>query len=342
MPLKSVQVKGKSYKLGRVAKPRPASDFSRRSLFGSLVPAPPASIPNPASDADQLSKVFLNDQLGDCVIADGYHYLGGITSGAGKPFLATDTQVQTDYANACGYEPGNPFSDRGCDIPTVLDYYTSTGFADGSKLLGSIDIDATNQLAVKQAIWITGGVCFGVGLPDSWINSAPQESGFVWDVAGPADQMNGHCFEGFGYNDQGVLIATWGMWGVVTWAAVAKYASAPEGGELHARVNPVMINPATGLAPNGFNLNQICTYFNAMGGNVVVPPAPGPGPAPSPTPTPTPTPPAPVSVSVPFGIYNLTISGTPNGPAPALPPDPVTITWNGQVLVLSATMANKN
>jgi hypothetical protein len=126
------------------------------------------------------------------------------------------------------------------------------------------------------------------------------------------------------------------MVGTITWSAIAKYGAACANGEVHSYVNPNMIDHTTGLAPNGVTLNQICTYFNAMGGNVVVPPGP------SPTPTPSPTP-GPVSVNVPFGIYNLTISGTPNTPAsPASPPDPVTITWNGQVLVLSATMASKN
>jgi hypothetical protein len=336
MELKTVTVGDRTFKLGRVAKPRPAPDFSRRGLL-STIPTPPVTIPLPGYDAQQLAQMFLNDTYGDCVIADAYHYLGGITSGAGKPFIATDKQVTTDYSNACGYVPGNPFSDQGCDIPTVLDYYQSTGFADGSKLLGSVDIDATNQLAVQQAIWITGGVCFGVGLPDAWLNPTPQQSGFVWDVAGSADQGNGHCFEGFGYNAQGVLIATWGMWGIVTWAAVAKYASSGQGGELHARVNTEMINPATGLAPNGLNMNQICTYFNAMGGSVVVPPAPNP----SPTPTPTPTP-SPVSVNVQFGVYNLTITGTAVSPSPpaVVVPSPVTVTVGGQSITIAATLAS--
>ncbi len=122
------------------------------------------------------------------------------------------------------------------------------------------------------------------------------------------------------------------MVGTITWGAIAKYGAASANGEVHSYVNSHMIDSTTGLAPNGLTLNQICTYFSMMGGNVVVPPGP----------TPTPTP-GQVSVNVPFGVYNLTISGTPNTPAtPATPPDPVTIKWNGQVLVLSATMVSEN
>jgi len=301
-------------------------------LLAPAIPSPPATIPLPSFDSAQLLQTFLNTSLGDCVIADHGHFLAGITAGAGKAFTPTDAQIQTDYSSACGYIPGDPFSDQGCDIPTVLAYYQSTGFADGSKLLGSTDIDATNQTAVQQAIWIAGGVCFGVGLPDAWINNAPQASGFTWDVAGNADQMNGHCFEGFGYTAQGVLIATWGMWGTITWKAVAEYASATQGGELHTRVNPEMVNATTGLSPGGLTLNQICTYFNAMGGNVVVPPGP----------TPTPTP-GPVSVNVPFGVYNLTITGTAVTPTPPtiVVPDPATVTVCGQSITIAATLASK-
>ena len=289
----------------------------------------------------------MNTQLGCCVISHHAHFLANITSQVGKPFIYTDKQIIKDYSAVGGYIPGDPFSDQGCNIDDDLVYLTTTGFADGSKLLpstssgssqgGAIDLDPTSQLALTQSVWITGGVCFGMSMPDAWIDPAPQESGFVWDVAGRPVDSNGHCFTGFAYpTSQGIAIATWGMVGTITWAAIAKYGAASANGEVHSYVNHEMIDSTTGLAPNGLTLNQICTYFNALGGNVVVPPGP------TPTPTPTPTP-GPVTVNVPFGVYNLTISGTPNQPAPGpTPPDPVTITWNNQVLVLSATMASKN
>ncbi len=118
---------------------------------------------------------------------------------------------------------------------------------------------------------------------------------------------------GFAYpNSQGIPIATWGMVGHDHLGRHRQVRHRSANGEVHANVNTEMVNPSTGLAPNGLNLNQICTYFNAMGGSVVVPPAPNP----SPTPTPTPTP-SPVSVNVPFGVYNLTITGTAVSPGSA-------------------------
>jgi hypothetical protein len=337
-PLKIIEVQGRKYALGRLApKTKDRTFLSGLGLLTAPIPTPPASIPIPAVCADGLSQTFMNTHLGCCVISHHAHFLANITSQIGKPFIYTDKQIEADYHAVGGYIPGNPWTDRGCDVGTDLSYLQSTGFADGSKLLGSINLDPTSQLALTQSVWITNGVCFGMAMPNAWIDPAPQESGFVWDVAGHPNDSNGHCFTGFAYTPQGITIDTWGMTGTITWAAIAKYGAASANGEVYSYINPAMINPTTGLAPqNGLTLNQICTYFNSMGGNVVVPPGP--------TPTPTPTP-GPVSVNVPFGVYNLTISGTPNpvpNPTPATPPDPVTITWNGQVLVLSATMASKN
>ncbi len=126
------------------------------------------------------------------------------------------------------------------------------------------------------------------------------------------------------------------------WAAVADYASSGQGGELHARINPGMVSATSGLAPNGFNLNQICTYGNALGDNVIVPPAPTPTHVNPPTPGPTPT-----SVNVPFAVYNLTVSGVLVSPArpTIIVPDPVTVpltVGNQQIsLTIAAALASK-
>ncbi len=307
MPLKTVTVQGRQWVLGRRAPKSKLRNFrSGQSLFASPVPTPPAVIPIPSSCADGLSQSFMNTQLGCCVIAHHGHFLANITSRIGKPFIYTDQQIVSDYSAVGGYVPGQPDTDRGCNIGTDLAYLESRGFADGSKLLGSVNIDPDSPLALAQSVWLSNGVCFGMSMPDAWINPAPQESGFVWDVAGDPDDSNGHCFTGFAYpTDQGIAIATWGMVGTITWAAIAKYGAASANGEVHSYVNPQMVDPTTGLAPNGLSLSEICTYFNALGGDVPVPPAPAP------------VPPAPgtVTVNVPFGVYNLTIRGALMAPA---------------------------
>ena len=54
------------------------------------------------------------------------------------------------------------------------------------------------------------------------------------------------------YNDQGAIIDTWGLIGTMTWAAVAKYASPPNG-ELYVVLSEDWIDRASGRAPNGFD-----------------------------------------------------------------------------------------
>ena len=141
--------------------------------------------------------------------------------------MPTEAETVAFYSATTGYDPADPSTDRGGDEVTVLNDWRDKGFfADGSgKIAGWANVDATERTLVKQAIWLFENVYFGVELPDAWIKPFPQGNGFTWDVAGDADPSNGHCFAGLGYNDNGVIINSWGIMGTVTWAAVAKYAS---------------------------------------------------------------------------------------------------------------------
>jgi hypothetical protein len=96
----------------------------------------------------------------------------------------------------------------------------------------------------------------------------PSAPGFVWDAAGPPDPENGHCVVGVGYNNKGVTIATWGMTGLMTDHAIAKYATPDAGGELYTVVSQDAIDKASQKAPNGFDWSQLLADFDSMGGNV--------------------------------------------------------------------------
>ena len=179
----------------------------------------------------------------------------------------------------------------GCDEHTALKYWTMTGFANGTKLLGWLDLDATNQKQLTTAMWLFENLFFGVALPDSWINPFPSADGFIWGVGIP-DYNNGHCFIGVGHNDKGIVINTWGLEGLLTYAAIAKLATQQYGGEVHVMLTPDMIAKGQNKAPNGLDWTAIIKDFNTLGGKVPVPapPSPAPTPPPAPTPSPTPTP----------------------------------------------------
>ena len=178
-----------------------------------------------------------------------------------------------------------------------------------------------------------------MGLPDAWVANIPQQSGFVWDVAGSADQSNGHCFEAIGYGPDGMTIVTWGLVGYITWAALAAYAAPPSQGEAWIRISQAQIG-LSGLSGAGYDWTQTCTFFNAMGGSVVVPPSPAPTPVPPP---PVPVPPSPVPVPTPVPVPVPPSPPVPVPPAPVPPPSPTPIppptadvgTWNPHTQVIT-------
>ena len=294
-------------KFGRRTPVAPGHKFRLRNYLRASLPAPPASCDYSPAALKALAQMYGNDNLGDCVIAGGYHIEGVETGNAGDMFIATSAQIVKDYGSIGGYVPGDPSTDNGCDEDTATNWWESHGFANGTKLLGAIALDPANITEVMQGIDLFEDCMFGVNLPDAWVNPMPSKSGFVWDVAGAPVPENGHCFIGYGYNGKGVLISTWGMIGLITWAALQKYCAASAGGQLLLLLTPDQLAKGQAKAPNGVAWTDLISDFDTMGGNVPVP-----APAPTPTPTPTPTPPTPTPPKP-----------TPTPPAPAPTPSSV-------------------
>lgn len=282
MTVKSVYLPhlGRHAKLGRR---RPIARCPRltlrRYLTGAL-PRPPAHVDYSPAAETALENVYLNDELGDCVIAGGYHIVGTLTGNAGKLFTATKEQIVADYSAIGGYDPSakpvlepdgtsrNP-TDNGCNEQDALNYWSETGFKDGTRLLGWVTIDATSLIEVQTAVWLFENVLFGMELPDYWIHQGmPQGSGFVWDVAGDPVPENGHAVCGVGYDQHGVTIDTWGLRGCLTYAAAAKYAVRAAGGELYTALSPDQIARGQQRAPNGIAWSNLIADFDAMGGRV--------------------------------------------------------------------------
>jgi len=272
---------GRKVKFGRKRPiaPAPRMRFSR--YLTAAVPAPPASLDFSAKAASVLAMVYLNDQLGDCVIAGGYHLVGVETGNAtGSPYVATDAVLKADYHAIGGYVDGDPSTDNGCDEDTAIHYWTSHGFANGTKLLGSFSVDATKPIEVKQAVWVTEEIIICMELPDAYVDPFPSGNGFVWDVAGAPVPENGHSIMACGYTDKGLIICTWGMLGILTWAALAKYAVTSAGGSLNAVLSPDQLAKGQTTAPDGISWHDIIVDFDALGGTVPVPSPPPAPPAP--------------------------------------------------------------
>jgi hypothetical protein len=277
MSVKTIQhPNGKlSFRLGRR---RPVARCPRFSLHNYLmrgIAPPPASCDYTKPAAKALANVYMNDTLGDCVIAGIAHVVGVLTAGAsGTPFLYTNEQIIQLYSAIGGYVPGNPSTDNGCDEQTALNYWENNGAPAGSnRIAGWLSVNAADPTEFRTALWLFENLYFGLELPDKWINPMPAEPGFTWDAAGPPDPNNGHCVAGFAYNAQGVTIDTWGMTGTLTDKAIGKYCVAQANGEVYTVVSQDAISQASQKAPNGFDWSQLIADFDSMGGNVTPPAA---------------------------------------------------------------------
>lgn len=286
MSLKSIHSPShnRAVKMGRKRPVAVGPHFRFCNYLRAALPAAPVSADYSAPAKSILSDIMGNDQLGDCVIAGGYHVTGVETANAGAPFHATNAQILKDYSAIGGYVPGDPNTDQGCDEPTALNYWTQHGFANGTKLLGWLALDATNKAELMAALYLFENLYFGIELPDAWVNPFPSNDGFVWDVGAP-DPSNGHCVIGYGYNTQGVLIDSWGMNGVLTWAAIAALCTQQAGGAVYVLCSPDQLAKGQNKAPNGVAWTTLLTDFNSMGGHVPIPAPPTPTPTPTPAPT---------------------------------------------------------
>ena len=258
-----------TFKMGRT-RPAPYRKLHFASYAGPSLPAPPAFVHRGKAALPCLSNVYANDSLGDCTAAGAGHIMGIWRGNAGNNDPApTADQVIQFYSQTTGYVPGNPATDQGGDEVTVLNSWKDKGFfADGSgKIAAWVNVDATNPVEVRQAIWLAEAVYFGVELPDAWVSPMPQTSGFIWDVAGDPVPQNGHCFIAGSYdaNSRGPILDSWGEFGIITWEAIAKYASG-QSGELHAAFSLDCINRASQKTDSGFNFAQLiadCAAFAA-------------------------------------------------------------------------------
>ncbi|ARN82152.1 hypothetical protein [Methylocystis bryophila] len=267
-----VEAQNRRLSVGGRIRPRPhAPKLCLANYLRASLPAPPPALDlldRPARAA--LGRMYLNDRLGDCVVAGAAHMIGawkGEAAPESGPTLFSNAQIEAAYHNFSG--GGYPAQDTGCDEEFALNFWAAKGFAPGAwnphKIVCWVAVDAANRKEVETAIWLFGAVMAGVELPDAWINPPPESDGFVFDVAGDPVPTNGHCMTHFSYDANGIGCATWGMYGAVTWAALAKYMVGAANGALYAAVSQDALIRATGKAPNGFNAAQLVADAHAIG-----------------------------------------------------------------------------
>jgi hypothetical protein len=266
-------------------------------LKGGAIPSSPPTVDWSAPALSVIQNIEGNDQYGDCVEAEDAHYIAVLTGNANALYSYTAAQTLKDYSAETGFDPTNSATDQGTDPTADMNYRVATGYADGSKDAGWAMVDAANKAEVQYALAEFGNLKMWFGIPDSIINSMPSSSGFVWDVtAGAPDQSNGHCIGSCGYNPtsilavaataQGLLVMTWGMLGLITWAAVAAWFVPSAGGGMATRVSMDWVSTKSGKAPSGLDAAAMVAAFNSyFGGTLPVPTVVTPPVPPAPVPT---------------------------------------------------------
>jgi hypothetical protein len=269
---KTFQPQHHPFRMGRRRPLARCPRFSLRNYLMKDLSPPPASCDYSAKAGKALSQLYLNDKLGDCVIAGIGHVVGVLTAGAGNQFVYSDDQILQLYEAIGVYVPNHPNTDDGCDEQTALNYWQHHGAPSGThKIAGWVAVNGADPNEYRTALWLFENLYFGLELPDKWVSPMPTRPGFTWDVAGPPNPDNGHCVVGAGYSNKGVKICTWGMLGTLTDEAVEKYATTAGSGELYTVISQDAINKATQKAPAGFDWSQLIADFDSMGGNLAPP-----------------------------------------------------------------------
>lgn len=261
---------------------------------------PPPSIDWYTKAAISIARVYLNNQLGCCVMSGKGHSLGVWSandpdSANGQTVVATDAEIKSQYVSVCG--PG----DNGCNIQTVLNYMVKTGFqATGQryKLAGYAGFDWRSKELTQRAIALGGAVTIGFNLPNAWMNSS------VWDL-GPANFVGGHDVSGIGYGPQkaiattkeGVIIASWGRLYLFTWDA---WTSTKYIDEAYFLLPEFLWTGVDQVSPFGVDLALLKAAMAVIKGGGV-PDLPDPTPVPPPNPTPDPPPVNGLNVALPGG-----------------------------------------
>lgn len=278
-------------KLGAILREPDQRNFKLENYIdlAALLPAIP-------DDIDWLGNlnfpVFLNDQIGDCVVAAAAHQeqAAGAANGA-EPVIA-DADVLAGYEAVGGYVPGHPETDNGIDPMAFLRYWQSVGIAAGDKIGAYVSVDPTNDALVRAALFLFCGLFTGLQLPKSAQNQP------IWDVVGDGktgdskpDSWGAHMVYTGARKavDGNHRVITWGMRQPMTPRFLANYSPS----QVFAVIPLDWLNDQ-GKAPVGLDIAALQRDLAIVNGQ----PDPNP-PTPTPPVPPTPQPPTPPTPPIP-------------------------------------------
>ena len=249
---------------GALPTPPPQLDFFSKSLdaLGTML----GNGPDPTLPPGQ-------DPVGDCVCACDLHLAAMRACNAGAPWVPQTSQALDLYSTLTGFRPGDPSTDQGTDPLALLRYRLGGAvYPDGSRILDARFVDATSEQKLKEAMWLADGCIAWASMPDGW--ESLEEGDDIWDLDGPPNPQNGHCFGLGEFGLQRIKLVEWGMPSKsarairMTYRAAAKYLVPAAGGGVVAMVGSNMFDRATAKCPAGFDLSTLKGYVDSLGGAV--------------------------------------------------------------------------
>jgi hypothetical protein len=217
------------------------------------------------ADVDRATQVtswpmYLNDQLGDCTVAGAGHMFAAMSVYAGNPEpLFSDEVITATYSAVSGYVPGDPSTDNGADMQTVLQYLKTTGMTDTAgtthQVAGyALFSDPSAEMLLGQVLNLFGTVYVGIDCPQS----AEQQfaDGVPWTYVPGSAAAGGHCIVLQHRYPAGAEVdidefVTWGALQRANFGFTGHYAA-----EAYAVVSQDWID-VNGTSITGFDLQQL-------------------------------------------------------------------------------------
>jgi hypothetical protein len=159
---------------------------------------PPVSLYENVDRASKVSSwpMYCNDQVGCCTISALGHMYGAWATYSGRDeALFADSEITSVYSRNSGYVPGNPATDTGCNMASVLADQVANGMEDNAgelhKVLGYAAFgNPADEDLLGQALDVFGSVYVGFNVQQE--NMTEFGTG-VWTWTPGAPFIGGHC-----------------------------------------------------------------------------------------------------------------------------------------------------
>ena len=229
-----------------------------------------ATLPEPKPAVDWHQKVrqwpmLANDRYGCCVPAGALHAVQLRMANAwGSDWQPIDSQCLELYkAWAPGFDPDNPGTDVGTDVPTAMAQWSSVGIRTGLQyedVAWHLTADTLNTAELKLGIEWFGCACLSLNLPIT--AQAQFNAGRAWlREYGPDAEpgtLGPHFVPVGRYDPSGLWCITWGQEQFFTWGFYFAYCMAVD-----LTVSAAWLD-ATGTAPPGLSREQLMVDMQTM------------------------------------------------------------------------------